>query len=505
MKIILYLSHKDGSLKSREANIGGALKSGFEKHGDTVEIIPTHEFVRPDWGSHLAVVIGIKGRSKRIFEEYRRGGRSSMLVDKSYIGRTEYLRLSIGGFQPPYAHTSPRQHDRWEQIRDEFRIDVRPKRSANGSYLIYAGSSQKYCDWHGLGDVSEFASSVCRLINKTTHAGINLLYRPKPSWVAGHADDVKLVDGTEFSGPDVKLGALLPDCHALVTHGSNAAVEAVIAGVPVVVVSTGACAAQQVADLDVANVLDPRFPDDAARLQWLADLAYCQFNLAEIKNGTAWETLWPNTCKGTLLSYAIMDEGEGVIAQYRAMHQSEKMFRGMSVKGHTEAISDLVAKHKPESMLDYGSGKGRQYDELNLHERWGGLRPTCYDPGYEPLAKKPDGKFDGVICTDVAEHIPEGNVAAFLADVVGYANKFAFFCIFTEAARKYLPDGRNVPRTVRPAARWIAQICAATNGEVAGEFMIRKPLPGNASEDFKHTVVHTASGVDVVVTFRGGD
>lgn len=505
MKVTLYLSHKDGELKAREANIGAALKAGFEKHGETVEVVPTHEFVRPDWGSQLAVVIGIKGHSKRIFEEYRRGGRSPMLIDKSYVGRGEYLRISVGGFQPPYAHTVKRPSDRWEKMRDALRIDVKPKRGKGGSYLIFAGSSQKYCDWHGLGDVSEFAASVCTSINKTTHSGIRLLYRPKPSWVAGHKEDVRLIEGTEFSGPDVKLDKLLPKCRSLVTHGSNAAVEAVIAGVPVVVVSKDACAADPMADHDIGNVLDPSFPDDAARWQWLCDLAYCQFNIDEIANGTAWDITSAHTYKATLRDFAGMDEQESVIAQYRAMHQSQKMFRGSSLKGHVEVMADLVAKHQPQSLLDYGSGKGRQYNELNLHERWGGLKPHCYDPGYEPLAKKPQGVFDGVICTDVAEHIPESGVDAFLADVIGYASKFAFFCIFTEPASKYLPDGRNVHLTVRPQHWWIERICAVTGGQVAGEFMIRKPQPGGASEDFKHTSIRTPAGVEVVVTFRGGE
>lgn len=507
MKVTLYLSAKleGGAIKDRELALGNALRSGFEKHGETVNMIPTHEFVRPDWESQLAVVIGIKGHSKKIFEEYRRGGRQAMLVDKSYIGRTEYVRLSVGGFQPPYAHAQPRPHDRWTKIRDEFHIDVKPRRATKGSYLIYAGSSQKYCDWHGLGDVTQFAERMCHTINKTVHSSVKLLYRPKPSWVAGHPEDVREIPHTRFSGPDVKLGALLPECAALITHGSNAAVEAIIAGVPVVVRSQGACAAEPVAEPDLLNLLNPRFPDDAERLQWLADLSYCQFTLDEITKGTAWEITAPHTMKAGLQSYADLPPRESVIAQYRAMHESAKMFRGNSIKGHIEAICDLVAKHGPETMLDYGSGKGMQYEELNLHAKWGGIRPTCYDPGYPPLAQKPEGHFDGVICTDVAEHWAPDFVDEYLLDVIGYAKKFAFFCIFTEEARKYLPDGRNAHLTVRPPSWWIERVCALTNGSVEREFDISKPIPGGGFEKFPHTAVRTNDGVEVVLTFRGGE
>lgn len=504
MKVTLYLSEKiqGGGIKERELNIGNALKSGFEKHGDQVVIVPAHEFVRPDWDTHLAVVIGIKGHSKRICEEYRRGARPPMLVDKSYFGRTEYVRLSVGGFQPPYAHAVKRQPDRWHRIRDEFHIEVKPKQKG-GRYFIYAGSSQKYCDWHDLGDATTFAESVCHSINKTTHSEIPLLYRPKPSWVAGHPEDAKPIPDTQFSGPDKKLGVLLPDCKAVITHGSNAAVEAVIAGVPAIVISKNACAADVVAEKNIANIRDPFFPEDVARLQWLYDLAYLQFNLAEIAAGLAWEITAPHTMKTDLDKFAAMAPDEAVIAQYRAMHESHKMFRGSSLKGHVEAIADLVAKHLPTTLLDYGSGKGRQYDDLNLHERWGGLKPHCYDPGYEPFAKKPKGKFDGVICTDVAEHIPPETVDAFLRDVIGYAEKFAFFCIFTEPSRKYLPDGRNCHLTCKPPVWWIERLCAISGGKHINDFMVRKPLLGGATQDFKHSVIRSEKGPEIVVTFRG--
>lgn len=502
MKITLYLSHEqDGSLKERERFFGEVLRKGFERHGDTVAVAATHEFTAPDWQSQLAVVIGIKGHSKRIFEEYRRGGRQTMLVDKSYIGRSEYVRLSIGAFQPPYAHLTPRPHDRWKRIRDEYRIDVRPKRKG-GDFIIYAGSSQKYCDWHGLGDVSEYAAHVCGWASKGSrgigkiHEPMRVLYRPKPSWAAGHPEEVKPVTGTEFSGPDVRLSKLLHDCYALVTHGSNAAVEAVIAGVPAVVVSKGACAAESVAELKLGNIREPFFPDDGARLQWLADLCYSQFKPAELTSGLAWEILSPFTMKAGLEAIKDLPPDESVIAQYRMMHAGEKMYRGNSTRGHIEAIKRLVEKHQAKTLLDYGSGKGRQYDDLHIQDAWGGIKPICYDPGYPPLATKPDSKFDGVITTDVAEHVPEDGIDAFLADVIGYAVKFAFFCIFTEPSRKFLPDGRNCHLTTRPRGWWVDRLEIASKGKCTGAYM---------ADGTKHYLIETAGGPDVNVTFRGSD
>lgn len=500
MKITLYLSHeRDGSLKDRERIFGEALRDGFVKHGDTVAIAATHEFTEPDWSSSLAVVIGIKGHSKRIFEEYRRGGRHVMLVDKSYLGRGEYVRLSIGGFQPPYLHATPMPHDRWEKISRKCKIVVHPRRSG-GQYLIYAGSSQKYCDWHGLGDVSEFADTVCWRARKNSRGllkaqePMRVLYRPKPSWAAGHPDEVKEVAGTEFSGPGVKLAQLLPGCHALITHGSNAAVEAVIAGVPAIVISQKACAAQLVAERKIENVREPFFPDDAMRLQWLADLSYSQFNLAELTNGTAWDILSSHTDKAALATLDNLSPDESLIAQYRMMHQ-QGMYRG-NMRGQVAGIAELIAKYQPQSILDYGSGEGRQYDELNVHETWGGLKPVCYDPGCEALSRKPDGKFDFVICTDVAEHIPEEGLDAFLVDVIGCARKAVFFCIFTEPSRKFLPDGRNCHLTAMPRGWWVDRLCTAIGGRATSSLM---------AADMKCHLIEAPGKPDIIVTFRGKD
>ena len=497
MKVTLYLSDKP-----REHEIGAALADGFRRHGETVAMVGTHEYVRPDWETQLAVVIGVKGHSKRITAAYRRGERHAMLVDKSYIGRSEYLRLSVDGFQPAYLHSAPRPPDRWNRIRDQFRIEVRPKR-AQGRHLIYAGSSQKYCDWHELGDATEYAKGVCHAINKQSHSTLKLYYRPKPSWAAGHPEQCKALNDTVFSGPNERLAQLLPGCQAVVTHGSNAAVEAVIAGVPAVVVShEGVCAAFRVAAQGVESVYDPYFPDDAERTQWLADLAYCQFDLDEMSNGTAWALTKPHTMTQDDISWAGLPPGECEKAQYRVMHASGKMFRGASIKGHLEALTDLVHRHQPQTMLDYGSGKGAQYTEWKVQEAWGGLMPTCYDPGVPAFENKPCGKFDGVICTDVIEHIPPETVEQDYLDAIGYAVKFAFFCIYTGPARKFLPDGRNAHLTQRPQKWWIAKTCDLTGGKIEREFNVAKPIPGGGYEVFPHWAIRAASGVEVVLTFR---
>src|SRR5690349_12127625 len=120
---------------------------------------------------------------------------------------------------------------------------------------------------------------------------------------------------------------------------------------------------------------------------------------------------------------------------YGKLHENMKYFPGFSLVDHIEPIKQLVEKHRPESILDYGCGKGYQYLIRRCHEQWGGLLPHCYDIGLPHLRQKPERVFEGVICTDMLEHIEEGDVPGVIAEICGYATKFVFCSIGTALAR----------------------------------------------------------------------
>ena len=82
------------------------------------------------------------------------------------------------------------------------------------------------------------------------------------------------------------LDAALAKSHALVTHSSNVAVEAVIQGTPVFVSPTSAAA--PVGCTDLSRIESPVYPD---RNAWLAHLSYSQFTMDEIRSGEAWRML----------------------------------------------------------------------------------------------------------------------------------------------------------------------------------------------------------------------
>jgi len=142
-----------------------------------------------------------------------------------------------------------------------------------------------------------------------------------------------------------------------------------------------------------------------------------------------------------------------LIDQYRQLHEAGK-FRGLSLLPHVKLVAGLVKETESKTLLDFGCGKGEQYTKHFCHEAWG-IMPTLYDPAVPGLDRKPDLKFDGVICSDVLEHLPESQLPAALDEIFGYARKFVYLSITTRPARKHLPDGRNCHLTVKPPSWWM--------------------------------------------------
>jgi hypothetical protein len=289
MKISLYLS-----VKRRELALRDALIAGFEKHGDTVTPKLRKEFWShwKDNKSDLVVYVGVK--SRKMWNVCIENKQPMLLIDKGYFGRAEYHRMSLGGYQPPYLNDMELEPNRLKQLG----VTLHPKRE-KGNIVLYAGSSHKYCMFHGLGDVSAYAAKVCAEIQqqlKAIDSSLTVVYRPKPSWWGNDDDEIdKTVPvGTVLSAPQENFAQILKSCHCLVTHGSNAGIEALAAGVPVILTSgPGISPIYDLAEHDMTNIGKPAWPRDSERLRVLSALAWCQYNIKEIASGFAWANLKP--------------------------------------------------------------------------------------------------------------------------------------------------------------------------------------------------------------------
>jgi len=140
-------------------------------------------------------------------------------------------------------------------------------------------------------------------------------------------------------------------------------------------------------------------------------------------------------------------------------------FPGQSLPAQARRVKRLVTVTGAAHILDYGSGKGRQYDLREVRaddgrvsdgfqDYWGVDFIQCYDPGYGPFSTLPSRRFDGVICTDVLEHCPEEDLPWIVDEMFGFAERFVFASVACYPARKRLPNGENAHCTVKPVAWW---------------------------------------------------
>lgn len=145
---------------------------------------------------------------------------------------------------------------------------------------------------------------------------------------------------------------------------------------------------------------------------------------------------------------------------------AQNMFPGISLFPQLVRVKRLIARTQSQSVLDYGSGKGLQYQTTpvrvdgeageweSVGDYWDIDYVACYDPCYPPYAELPGTRFDGVISTDVLEHCPEEDLTWIVEELFGLADKFVFASIAGYPARKQLPNGENAHCTVRPLQWW---------------------------------------------------
>lgn len=183
-------------------------------------------------------------------------------IHAGYLGRPTYHRISVGNYHPgEYIMDVDYPSDRL----DIHNIKTEPWRKT-GSKILVCTVSKFNMELFGLEEKTEIANTI-KAIRSHTDKEIVMRDR-KERW--------------EFP-----LSDLFDDTWAVVTWSSNCAVEALIAGIPCFLRAGAAASPMCLSDL--SRLENPYYPDN--RQQWLQNLAYHQFHVTEIKNGTAWDMI----------------------------------------------------------------------------------------------------------------------------------------------------------------------------------------------------------------------
>lgn len=267
--------HQRPSL-DRKLSLAEAFGDGILAYGDeNVSYRIEYNFdYTPD--CDVAVLFGIGGVTKRVWEAYRFRGRQVILLDKAYSRRTGHWRVSVGSSQPlSYLMKLPRPEDRLRKI-EELGVALEPFR-ARGECILLDGASNKYLEWYGLGTMREWGESMVNTIRKFTDRRI--IYRPRPT----HNQPIRI------SGAELSVGPLSDDFNRsflVVSNGGNIGWDAVIAGLPHFAISDSV--ARPVSETEWRNINNPRSITEQERRQWAANVAYCQFTEEEFGKGLAW-------------------------------------------------------------------------------------------------------------------------------------------------------------------------------------------------------------------------
>jgi hypothetical protein len=215
----------------------------------------------------------------------QREGRTWVYGDNGYFfpGKTEqsYFRLTKNALQHNGSgNPPPGSMERAKRLG----VQLKPWRTS-GSHIVVCPPGHLFGATFGFSADAWIEKTLAEL---KKHTDRKLVVRMKVSW--NDAKPVDIIRGSTGKPKTSVTTPLLSDlagAWALVTHSSNAAVEAVVAGYPVV--CTESCAASAMGTSDLSTIESPR--TDGDRESWLAVLAANQWTLGEMRSGQAWAEL----------------------------------------------------------------------------------------------------------------------------------------------------------------------------------------------------------------------
>lgn len=163
---------------------------------------------------------------------------------------------------------------------------------------------------------------------------------------------------------------------------------------------------------------------------------------------------------------------------YTEYHKTNRWMKGEFMLDYVFEIQELVFKHKPENILDFGCGKRYSYTHHKVHRLWD-VPVLFYDIGIPKYSKRPDtAQVDSIISCDVLEHIPEELIDEVLSYWAACEPKFVFCTVAGYPAIQKLPNGENAHCLIKSKEWWHKKLSQHfKHSEVTCEF---RKTPGRS-------------------------
>lgn len=212
----------------------------------------------------------------------KREGRIYWYIDNGYFlpGKREsnFFRITRNALQHDGCG-EPAARERWTRLK----LPIKPWRKS-GAHIVVCPPGRLFGATFGF-DADDWLRVTIKTLRKYTDRELRV--RAKVTWNDAKGADVLSLAGKIKTSVPTPLADDLSGAWALVTHSSNAAVEALLAGVPVF--ATEPCGASAMGLVDLTKIESPR--TDGNREHWAAVLASNQWSLAEMRSGLAWKML----------------------------------------------------------------------------------------------------------------------------------------------------------------------------------------------------------------------
>ena len=183
---------------------------------------------------------------------------------------------------------------------------------------------------------------------------------------------------------------------------------------------------------------------------------------------------------------------------------AEDAYPGNELPKFAGQIKRLIDLHGAKSVLDYGSGKGKQYGPMTVNVSdgrtfesiphfWEVEEVQCYDPCVPRFSQLPGKRFDCVVSTDVLEHCYTDDVPWIVREMFSYAKKFVFANVACFPAIARLPTGENAHCTVKDPQWWFGLFHAISHEFHDIDYLICCTHPTTnfqGQTEFKQATVH---------------